>query len=350
MSQSDTFSFVECSCSVLRSSLRIPFRHALANRRESDFLRVELRRSDGKIFFGDVFVRPYLTGETLKGAQSFVEGFFTSHFKGRIWRMGEDPLPYLSTLWHQTIVQENLAAFAGLDTAIYHAVFAGHHWHLKDAEAQGLVKARRVLVLPFLPPVFLLILSRISSLLGWLHLKVKVSPQRFPPTGIIKTSKKNRLVIFDANTSLDSQSWAQILTSLRPSRKATLIWEEPFPSRSWELYREIVTEHTVMFDESICSLADATQLGEHFSGQKNVILNLRLAKNGGITGVRILSQYAKKQSWQIYAGCLVGETSGNLRARALLLDTLPFVGYDYSPKWLLSKPKRLPFQTGLEQK
>src|SRR5262245_49870605 len=97
----------------LRIPLRTTFRHAAAERSETEALLVEARSPSGRVGFGEGCPRPYVTGETLAGAIAFVEqqaGAFAAAVETladlRSWAAS-----------HAPAIDRNPAAFCALETA-----------------------------------------------------------------------------------------------------------------------------------------------------------------------------------------------------------------------------------------
>jgi L-alanine-DL-glutamate epimerase-like enolase superfamily enzyme len=148
-------------------------------------------------------------------------------------------------------------------------------------------------------------------------------------------------ILIDANGSLETTTAANDLIAFGPF--GIVLCEEPIEPRS---FRELVgLEHSsgmpLMADESLCTRADADAITTAGGIRW---WNLRLAKNGGFTGVLTLAQKARERGVQIQLGALVGETSLLTAASAAILPVLrpTFVESSF-PGWLLRQD---PFSNG----
>ncbi|MCD8350441.1 MAG: hypothetical protein LUC93_07520 [Planctomycetaceae bacterium] len=291
-----------------RFPLRLTFSHNLATRSEAETLLVELRTSSGHCGYGQVLPRHYLTGETINSSLEYLVSDLWPALQALIlptaggeaaWREALHPL------YTRSDSERRTAAWAGVDIAGYDA------W----ARSTGSIppagnRIPLVGVIPALGPRKAWLLARLLRLMGFRHFKVKVGQDASRDTARLRAVRAAigaAWLAADANAAWDADEALARMRGL--SEWGVSVVEEPLmPAVAASAdYRRLEADTGVatMADESLCTLADAKGLIER--GRPSW-WNLRLAKNGGLNGYRILSALAAEVGATVYGGILVGET------------------------------------------
>lgn len=152
------------------------------------------------------------------------------------------------------------------------------------------------------------------KLYGFKSVKIKVGVQNYE-----QRIKLARLVLgrqvkigIDANGAWSPEQAKSMLKRLE--KYDIQFCEQPL-SKNMMFKHDIqkFTEIPIMVDESLTTLSDAKKLKS-----KVKILNIRIAKVGGILAAQDLIEFAKKNNMKYQIGCLVGET-GILSAAGRIL-------------------------------
>ncbi|MCD8138503.1 MAG: hypothetical protein LUE17_01770 [Planctomycetaceae bacterium] len=325
-----------------RFPLRLTFSHNLATRSEAETLLVALQTSTGHRGYGQILPRSYLSGETLATALEFLVGdlwpalqTFSLPTAGgeAAWR---DAVHSLFT--HADALRQP-AAWAGVDIAGYDA-WAGSTGFVSAAgKSVSLVG-----VIPALGPRKAWMLAKTLRLLGYRYFKVKVGRDAGQDDARLAAVRKaigSGWLAADANAAWEPDEAVARMRGL--SRWGVAVVEEPLTpaAAAGADYRrlEADTGLATMADESLCTLADAQDLIER--GRPSW-WNVRLAKNGGLSGYRALARLAAGTGATVYGGILVGET-GVLAAagRVAWRDGSCLLGeYGFSRAFLKNDPFR----------
>ncbi len=291
-----------------RFPLRLTFSHNLATRSEAETLLVELRTSTGHRGYGQVLPRAYLSGETIESSLGYLVADLWPALQAvslptdggeAAWR---DAINYLYVLADS---QRRTAAWAGVDIAGYDA------W----ARSTGFVpptggQVPLVGVIPALGPRKAWFMARLLRLMGFRHFKVKVGRDAHRDDERLKAVRSaigSAWLAADANAAWEYDDALARMRSL--SRWGVAVVEEPLtPAAAASAdYRRLEADSGVstMADESLCTLTDARSLIDR--GPPSW-WNIRLAKNGGLSGYRALAGLAAESGATVYGGILVGET------------------------------------------
>lgn len=303
-------------------SLPIPFRqafsHASASRKSAENVIVIARDQAGRIGLGEGCPRPYVTGETLEAAQSFL----TAH------------LPDLSRIRDlQSLKSWMLRNKDAID--LCPSAFCAAELALMDLLSRR--EGVSVEALLGAPPIIDQTLSAVYSASGHLaftaqrlmyrthgirdaKLKISGSPRRdlrrarqLAGTGAVRV---------DANNLWrDAREANAALTPLTP-----FIWavEEPCSPKDWASMAAIqkAIGLTLIADESVTRIED---LDEIPSGLK-VAVNLRVSKHGGLLRTLEVLRAVQDRGFDVIVGAQVGETSILARAALSVAATAPQLG------------------------
>lgn len=300
----------------VRFPFRMTFSHNLVSRSEAETLLLEVTTSAGKAGYGQVLPRSYLTGETLETALDFL----ANHAWPELCQISlpgtadEDSWwERIFPLFFQADAGRHNAAWAGVDVAGWDAWARSVGLTPPAGNAVPLVG-----VVPAFGPRKASALVGLLRWLGYRHFKVKVGQDATRDTArlaaVRRAAGKDAWLAVDANTAWD---WDEAVFRMRElSRSGVQLVEEPLNAKAAagadfaRLERE--TGIAAMADESVCTLGDAESLILRGSPSW---WNLRVAKNGGLSGYRVLAAKAREQGIPVYGGILVGET-GVLAAAA----------------------------------
>jgi len=293
---------------VLRE-IQLPFRftfaHSRSSRREGANIILEIHHPDGQVGYGETLYRSYLTGESF---DSIVEDIkdFKNHLIEFDFLASASPKPFLNELYYRRKNLRNNASFCAFDLAVYDL-----HAKINNRSIASYFNASRTEKLVTVPiglnmPIILVVL--IASFFGFREFKIKVDDQSLDKTLFaLKLLKILRLKFrLDANEAWDDKTIVQALSRIPKSINSI---EQPTEPNNFAACYSLVKNKNLKIrwvaDESIISLEDAHSL---MALDKNIVWNLRFAKNGGITGIQNLMDLANDNSVEYQLGVLVGET------------------------------------------
>lgn len=292
-------------------TVMLPFRgeikHALMRRSATESLFIRLTSDGGTWGIGEALPRSYLTGETVQSCrQAILEDWWP---KLQDLRFSQDQSPHevLASLFTNAANTRRLAAFAGLDLAVFdgwarHFGVPGSRLLGSEISAQSPISAVITMGMP--PRIF----TALYRLAGFRDFKIKVGDldDHARVASVKQIAPKTASLRVDANAA-----W-----TLKEATEKLNLWkhlgisaaEEPLKSLGTEAWSELAraTGVTLVADESLCTPSEAEAFGKAL-GPK-VHWNLRLGKIGGFSGM--LSHVAQAKKWGVpyQIGALVGET------------------------------------------
>jgi L-alanine-DL-glutamate epimerase-like enolase superfamily enzyme len=289
-------------------AFRQAFSHASASRKFAENVIVMARDQEGRVGLGEGCPRPYVTGETLEAAQSFL----TAHLPLLSNIQDLDGLRSWSTS-NKLVIDLCPSAFCAAELALLDLI----------AQRDGV----SVETLLGLPPIINQPLSAVYSASGGLafsaqHLafrargirdaKLKISGNSARDMSRARQLSRFGSVRVDANNLWrDAAQAIKALTPLTP-----FIWavEEPCSPKDWASMTSIQTTTglTLIADESVTKVEDLEEIP---TGLK-VAINLRVSKHGGLIRTLDLLRAAQNRGFDVIIGAQVGETS--ILARAAL--------------------------------
>lgn len=293
--------------------IRIPFKrkyiHAEASREETENIVVRLRSDNLMTGIGETITRTYLTGETPASVMHELLHTFAPHIIGMQFSDFESVsnlLSELALLGHERSLE---AASCAVDIALLD--LAGKHFLMSALDALGGPKKKRV---NYTAPVsaegirttvrsaVMLKLARFSQV----KVKVGVGNDEARLSVIRRIMGSGVDIRIDANCAWEPEEAVENIRRLKRFNISSV--EQPVGAKDFEGLRYVRKRCglPVMADESMCSLSDAVLLAEMGACD---ILNVRLAKCGGITGCLKIIETAREHGLKYQLGCLVGETS-----------------------------------------
>ncbi len=327
---------------VLRR-IRVPFRfafeHAARARKEADHLVVELRTADGHSGFGEILPRDYLSGETLASCREDVEALWWPLLARLEIPRATPPFAALAPLYERADAARRTASYAGIDVAVFDlwARAAG----IPLADVLGGAPRSLPLTAPIGFGMPASIVARAARFYGFETFKVKIGDAvSLSRAAAVARATGGRPLVLDANGQSSVGTTIALAASLKAVGIEVAAWEEPLGRGDLGGLSALRKSGlTLMADESVVTRADAAVLSANGAVTQ---WNLRLAKNGGFSGLRALAGLAAKCGAAVQLGALVGETSCSgaaaFPAAALILAAtgrLPLRCEASFPAWLL---------------
>jgi muconate cycloisomerase len=293
--------------------IRIPFKrkyvHAEADRGECENIVVRVR-SDGSITgVGETIPREYLTGETPASVMDSLLNTFAPRIVGQRFGDFDRVLGFLSDTATTAHERRMGAAFCAVDLAMIDA--GGKHFLRPASDAVGGLKKKKIHYtgpisgegrLSTAKTALKLKLARFSQV----KVKVGVGDDEARLSLVRRIMGRKADIRVDANCSWRPEQAVEEIERLKPHGISSV--EQPVKGRDFEGMRFVRRRCglPVMADESACSPSDVLLLAQMEACD---IINVRLAKCGGITGSLKMMEAARENSLKCQLGCLVGETS-----------------------------------------
>ena len=313
---------------VVPIRFRMRFKHALADRSENDTIFVKLTGTSGAEGWGETLTRSYLTGENPDTVVASIKSWWPDLKK--LSFSADLPLKTLTPLWTAADASGANAAWAAVDVAIYDL------WQcsFKTDQSQSLER-RYPVSLPVALDRKADYFLRMGQLLGFKHLKLKTTRDTPLLLQRLKSSRPHfEKIIVDGNGSFLADDFRHVLELAKYGQIDYL--EQPFAKQDLDSARKLMDSGfvKVIADESMCTLKDALALIENKAAD---VFNIRLPKNGGVTGALTLAKLARSRSIGVQLGSLVGETGLLCNAGRFCLSVLNPELYEYSFPGLLLK-------------
>lgn len=328
--------------------LKIPFRqtfaHATQSRDDSDAVVVTIKCANGDTGYGEALPRPYVTGETTDSMITYVRERLAPKVLAKQWTPGWRTFDDLAA------VQPEWTASSDDNVTAWNAAFCAVELALIDWS----LKSLRVSLTDFLPPVRNeVVYSGVISAddpkqaaalaqrmiqLGMGQIKVKVgTPDDAARLEAIRKAVGAGVELrADANGAWSAEQAIAQLRSLQPFKLAGI--EQPVTANDFAGMKRVREQSgiAVMADESLVTLNQAKHLIEQRACD---YFNIRLSKNGGITGSLAIARLAHDGGVKIQVGAQVGETgilSAAGRAFAAHLPALAYAEGSFGT-WLLTE-------------
>lgn len=328
--------------------LRIPFhqafRHALQNREESDAVIVKIIGSDGAVGFGESLPRSYVTGETTDTMVARIRDDLAPNIFRERFAPGWETLEQLKTLmpvWTRSdttrVVAWN-AAFCALELALLDWSLRAGHCALADLLPPARYEVAYSGVISADAPAEAAVLAERMMRLGMRQIKVKVgTTDDAARLQAVRAAVGDRVELrADANGAWSAE---QAVEELRRLEKFNLhAIEQPVASHDIVGMKRVraASGIPVMADESLVTLDQARRLIEIGACD---YFNIRLSKNGGVSGSLAIAQLARGAGVKIQVGAQVGETGILSAAGRTFAAHLPVLGFAEGSfgTWLLAE-------------
>ena len=320
--------------------VRVPLRrrvsHASHSRRSNDTLLVRAELIDGRVGWGEGLPRPYVTGETIDTCLSL-----TDSLAGSLWESWDSPAELAARLHGPFLpVEEPRPGFGNtvrcaVETALFAAAGSDPAGFLKDRDSSFEVprRVRYGAVIATRKPWKRRAQALAFRAYGFRDVKVKLGfgDDEAAAKAVRRWCGPRVRLRADAN-----EAWAPAEVPAKCRMLAGLGYEsveQPVPRGAETELPPFAPaggglELPVVWDESVCSPADAERLIAHDPGCR---FNLRLSKNGGLLRLWDVARLAAEAGVSCQLGCMVGET-GVLSGAGRWLAGRPVPGHPWT--WL----------------
>ena len=322
--------------------LRVRFEHAAATRDVADPVIVELTAGAPyahQVGYGETLARPYLTGETSESVVEDISNIFTPRLSGFRPARFVEALEFIETRPTQISGRVVTAARAAVELALLDLVC--RVFRRRPADVAGwmglpgfgppgcLATARYSGVVIGHAPWKVRTFVRIQRWYGLRDFKLKVAvagwEERLLWAGEILAHaiRQQRATLrVDANAGwsmAEAEGAAPLL-----ERCGVCAIEQPLAETDDTDLSDLAqqTRCDLIADESLLTLGDARRLIE---GGGVRVLNIRIAKNGGLMPALRIARLALAAGLDVQLGCLVGETSILSAAGVAFLEACPKV-------------------------
>ncbi|MEL6301882.1 MAG: enolase C-terminal domain-like protein [Pseudomonadota bacterium] len=319
--------------SITLNRARIPFRqafsHAAAKRAESDVIHVAITDDSGHTGFGEIQARPYVTGEDN-------DSVFEHTAPALAEQLLNVALTDCASVEHwfaaHTDRTTQPACVGGFDLALHDLLDLNGLLDWSDALGPERTRpiGKCITIGDDQDDKALIKQARFARLSGCTVAKLKVSgPDDLERCQTLRKHLGAAIAIrLDGNGQMTLDGATELLTRAADLDLQSL--EEPFDAKAADIDENLRTLHAetgvaLVADESACTAADVERCAEQSTYQ---IINARMGKCGGITGVRDVVDTARKQGLGLVCGTMVGESAVLLRYSKKLLhhcDALDYV-------------------------
>ncbi len=293
--------------------IKIPFKrkyvHAEADRAEGENVIVRLRTDGAITGVGETIPREYLTGETPATVMDSLLDTFAPRLVGQRFADFDRVLGFLSDAAVTAHERSVGAAFCAVDLAVIDA--AGKSFLRPASDFVGGQKRGKVNYTGPISGEGRLSTARAAAALklarfSQIKVKVGVGDDEARLALVRRIMGKRADIRIDANCAWRPEQAVEKIGRLKRFGISSV--EQPVEARDFEGMRFVRKRCgvPVMADESACSPDDARLLAQMEACD---IINVRLAKCGGMTGSLKMIEVAKANSLKYQLGCLVGETS-----------------------------------------
>ena len=328
----------------LRIPFQQPFQHATQSREESDAVVVRIKDVEGRTGYGEALPRPYVSGESTDSMIAHLRDQLAPKIFAQRWPAGWATFDLLAACqgdWTHSdrhdVVAWN-AAFCAVELALL-------DWSLRSLNcslADFLPPARQEVVYSGVissdNPGEAAVLAKRMIKFGLQHLKIKVGT----PDDIARVAAVRQAVGPEVGLRADANgAWsaddaiAQLKLLTRFNLQAI---EQPVAAGDLAGMKKVRDQSgvAVMADESLVTIEQAHELIDRRACD---YFNIRLSKNGGVTGSLAIAKLAQHAGIKIQVGAQVGETailSAAGRTFAAHLPALAFAEGSFGT-WLLSE-------------
>jgi L-alanine-DL-glutamate epimerase-like enolase superfamily enzyme len=292
--------------------LHTPFVTALRRATTVETVVVTVTDSDGRVGRGEAPQNWPVLGSSVPGILACLEGPLRDAVLGR------SADPYDAWPMIDRAVRDNTAAKAALDSAL----------HLLGREPTGALPT--VVTVPVGDPDRIAEDARARVAEGFSTLKLKVGTDAATDVRRVRAARDGAgpdvALRVDANTGWDARAAVEVIRALEDADLGVELVEQPVPARDLVgmAFVRARVETPLMADESVFDLHDLVELLRHEAAD---LVNLKLAKSGGITPARALADVARHHGLGVSIGCMLEGPVGVTAAFALATDS----GFDVAP-------------------
>lgn len=303
----------------LNIAFRVSFKHSSAERNKTQSVLVATQTSNGNIGLGEGCPREYVTGENVESCIKF----FNTH-KHNILRQIhclEDLKNWVSE--NQQLIDVNPSAWCAIELSLLDAISKENKQSIEKtldlSELENSFQYSAVLGE-----------SSIEVTKGQIHqycnfgftdFKVKITGNSIIDNKkfeLIKASIPKARIRLDANNLW--QNSKDVLRYLESISISPFAIEEPLPAMDFRELNKLlkITTIPIILDESFYNKHHFEQISMEY---RNVIINLRVSKMGGLIRSELIAKKATQSQIPLIIGAQVGETSILTRAALLIANT-----------------------------
>ncbi len=310
--------------------LRRPFVTAVRRTDALESLLVEAVDSDGRSGWGESALSWRVTGESAASVEAVVDGPFAAAVVGR--PVGDPEGTGAALL---AAAARNTAARAGVDAAIWDlaAQDRGIPLHRLLAGEAGVpsVAVRTDMTLSALDEAAVLLDADEQVAAGFRTLKVKVGLDPERDDRVIRALRRGPaadvMLRVDANQGWSAAEAIRLVRGWEDDGIGLEFVEQPTPAGDIAALAEVAAAVTtpVLADESVW---DARELREVVRRRAASLVNVKLAKTGGITAARTLAALAAAEGVGVLFGCMMESAVGISAAASLAAALSPDAVHD----------------------
>jgi L-alanine-DL-glutamate epimerase-like enolase superfamily enzyme len=292
--------------------LHTPFVTALRRATTAESVVVRVTDSDGRVGLGEAPQNWQVLGSSVAGSAACLEGPLRDAVRGR----SADP----SESWPviDRAVAGNGAAKAALDCALH------------DLAGRPQLDLPTVVTVPVGDPGEIAEAAHARAAEGFRTLKLKVGTDAATDVARVRAAREGGgpdvALRVDANTGWDCDEAVRVIRALEDAGVGLELVEQPVGRRDVlglaHVRRYVATP--VMADESVFDLDDVVEVIRHDAAD---LVNIKLAKAGGLTPAVELARVARAHGLGVSVGCML-ESAVGVSAAAVLADR---VGCDLAP-------------------
>ena len=301
--------------------LHTPFVTALRRATTVETVVVRVTDSDGRVGLGEAPQVWQVTGDSVAGSAACLEGPLRRAVLGR----SADPAQTWPVI--AGAVAGNRAAKAALDSALH------------DLAGLRTDAVTTVVTVPVGEPDDLAEAARARVAEGFSVLKLKVGTDAATDLARVQAVRDGAgpdvTVRLDANQGWDAFAAVEVIRAVEDAGLRVELVEQPVPAGDLlglaHVRRHVQTP--VMADESVFDLDDLVALIRHEAAD---LVNLKLAKAGGITPALELARVARLHGLGVSVGCMLESHVGVRAAAALAVEIGCDVVPDLDGAWWLA--------------
>lgn len=301
--------------------LHTPFVTALRRATSVETVVVRVTDSEGRVGLGEAPQTWRITGDSVAGSAACLEGPLGDAALGR----STDPVETWPLI--DGAVAGNVSAKAALDSALH------------DLAGFVPVTEPTVVTLPVGAPDEVAEAARSRVDEGFVALKLKVGTDPDTDVARVRAAREGApaaALRLDANQGWDCFDAVRVIRTLEDAGLGIELVEQPVPARDLlglaHVRRHVATP--LMADESVFDLDDMVELIRHEAVD---LVNLKLAKAGGITPCLEMARVARLHGVGVSVGCMLESSVGVRGAVALAARVGCDVAPDLDAAWWLSE-------------
>lgn len=304
--------------------LRRPFTTAVRSAVELETVLVEVRDSDGRSGWGEAPIS-VVTKTTTAAVVASVQG--------PLWALltGSANIDHAPDLLEAS--PEPSVARAAVDCALHDlaaqqaelplAEYLARQWS-EAVAASAPVRVRTDMTLSIAEPEALAATARQHVLEGFGCLKVKLNAAGDPLAAMLAVRDAvgpDPVLRVDANQSLTPEAAISFIHGIEEAGVGVEFVEQPVAATDWAGLAQVSSAVgiPIMADESVWTCADLDLLVQHRAA---ALVNIKLAKTGGLRHARRLAVRAADAGLGVVVGCMLESTVG-IGAAAAFAATLP---------------------------